>query len=482
MNPEDRTKGEDVPEGCGPLRFDHLHTPATELAGVASKAARGTAAPSPSSRRARLASVRRRRATTVRLVALLVTIAALVGAGSAAVSADSTSTTSATANSVRAIGGAPDLGPAGGLDLNVGLVDVAAHPDADGYWLVSADGGVFSFGAAQFYGSTGALRSTHRSSASRLRATAPATGSSAPTAASSASAPRRSSVRSAASRLQAPILAIEPTPSGNGYWLIAADGGVFSFGDASFHGSTAALDLPKPIVAAAATPTGAGYWLMSSDGAVFAFGDAEFQGSAIDAAAPPAVEISADGTGYRVARENGAVAAFGVADLGGIPDPAAGAQPVVGLATRSGGGYWLAQGEARPSRCAVAPDISRHPFLVCTRAHESDSAGGYRAVNPSGDIPRCVPVLAVDLGQHGPSRRSPRPRRCRPGRGGARPTRMRSRSTSTSGRARRRGSAAAPVGSRRRRRRRPAVTTDGAPDGAGAPGRSLPWRNVRSEP
>ena len=39
MNPEDRTEGEDVPEGCGPLRFDHLHTPATELAGVASKAA-----------------------------------------------------------------------------------------------------------------------------------------------------------------------------------------------------------------------------------------------------------------------------------------------------------------------------------------------------------------------------------------------------------------------------------------------------------
>jgi len=31
-----------------------------------------------------------------------------------------------------------------------------------------------------------------------------------------------------------------------------------------------------------------------------------------------------------------------------------------------------------------AAAVARHPFLVCTRAHESDSAGGYRAVNPSG--------------------------------------------------------------------------------------------------
>jgi hypothetical protein len=27
------------------------------------------------------------------------------------------------------------------------------------------------------------------------------------------------------------------TPSGNGYWLVASDGGIFSFGDATFHGA-----------------------------------------------------------------------------------------------------------------------------------------------------------------------------------------------------------------------------------------------------
>jgi hypothetical protein len=30
------------------------------------------------------------------------------------------------------------------------------------------------------------------------------------------------------------------------------------------------------------------------------------------------------------------------------------------------------------------PSLGQHPFLVCTRAHESDTAGGYGAVNPSG--------------------------------------------------------------------------------------------------
>jgi hypothetical protein len=38
------------------------------------------------------------------------------------------------------------------------------------------------------------------------------------------------------------------TPSGNGYWLVATDGGIFSFGDAAFHGSTGSIVLNKPIV------------------------------------------------------------------------------------------------------------------------------------------------------------------------------------------------------------------------------------------
>jgi hypothetical protein len=61
--------------------------------------------------------------------------------------------------------------------------------------------------------------------------------------------------------------------------LIAQDGGVFTFGDARFFGSTGNIRLNQPIVAAMATPTGNGYWLIARDGGVFRFGDAGFFGS-----------------------------------------------------------------------------------------------------------------------------------------------------------------------------------------------------------
>ena len=66
-----------------------------------------------------------------------------------------------------------------------------------------------------------------------------------------------------------PIAATVPVPVG-GYWSVASDGGIFSYGDANFHGSTGGTTLNKPIVGMAATPSGNGYWLVASDGGVFA--------------------------------------------------------------------------------------------------------------------------------------------------------------------------------------------------------------------
>ncbi|HVW31251.1 MAG TPA: S8 family serine peptidase, partial [Acidimicrobiia bacterium] len=68
-------------------------------------------------------------------------------------------------------------------------------------------------------------------------------------------------------------------PTGKGYWLVASDGGIFSYGTATFLGSTGGLALNKPIVGVAATPTGKGYGLVASDGGIVAFGDAGFYGS-----------------------------------------------------------------------------------------------------------------------------------------------------------------------------------------------------------
>jgi hypothetical protein len=67
--------------------------------------------------------------------------------------------------------------------------------------------------------------------------------------------------------------------SGTGYWLVAADGGVFTFGTAQFHGSMGLQHLNAPVDGIAATPDGKGYWLVAGDGGVFSFGDAHFSGS-----------------------------------------------------------------------------------------------------------------------------------------------------------------------------------------------------------
>jgi hypothetical protein len=82
-----------------------------------------------------------------------------------------------------------------------------------------------------------------------------------------------------AATLNAPVVGMAATPDGGGYWLVASDGGVFTFGDAGFYGSEGGHPLNKPIVGMAATPDGGGYWLVASDGGIFSFGDASFYGS-----------------------------------------------------------------------------------------------------------------------------------------------------------------------------------------------------------
>jgi hypothetical protein len=59
---------------------------------------------------------------------------------------------------------------------------------------------------------------------------------------------------------------------------VASDGGVFSFGDANFQGSMGGQALSAPMVGIIATPDGQGYWLIAADGGAFPFGTAT-QGS-----------------------------------------------------------------------------------------------------------------------------------------------------------------------------------------------------------
>ncbi len=200
-------------------------------------------------------------------------------------------------------GDAQFFGSEGGKPLNAPIVGMTTTPDRQGYWLVATDGGIFSFGDAQFYGSTGAIR------------------------------------------LNKPIVGMASTPDGQGYWLVASDGGLFAFGDAQFYGSTGAIRLNKPIVGMASTPDGQGYWLVASDGGMFTFGDAQFFGS--EGGKPlnaPIVGMAStpDGQGYWMVASDGGMFTFGDAQflgsVGGQPLNA----PIIAMAsTPDGQGYRL---------------------------------------------------------------------------------------------------------------------------------------------
>jgi hypothetical protein len=78
--------------------------------------------------------------------------------------------------------------------------------------------------------------------------------------------------------LNRPIVAAALDPQTGGYWLAAADGGVFSF-HAPFYGSAAATPLHAAVVGITSAQNGTGYRLAALDGGLFDYGRAGFAGS-----------------------------------------------------------------------------------------------------------------------------------------------------------------------------------------------------------
>jgi hypothetical protein len=254
-----------------------------------------------------------------------------------------------------AFGDAHFYGSTGNLRLNKAVVGMAATPDGHGYWLVAADGGVFAFGDAVFYGSTGSLH------------------------------------------LNKPIVGMTTDGTGLGYWLVAADGGIFNFGDAQFHGSTGSIHLSQPMVGMAFSPNlgggshgpgdFAGYWLAAADGGIFSLGNAIFHGSAgglhlnqpiVGMAATP------DGQGYWLVGSDGGIFSFGDAGFHGSatgPPPACVGSQFAAAVTTSGSTF--AKGQTIPITLSItnvgqpcesfggggnADVLEGCPYLVATNA------------------------------------------------------------------------------------------------------------------
>jgi IPT/TIG domain len=165
--------------------------------------------------------------------------------------------------------------------------------------------------------------------------------------------------------LNAPVVGMAPTPDGKGYWLVASDGGIFTFGDARFFGSTGAIHLNKPIVAMAPTFDGGGYWLVASDGGIFSFGDAPFLGSMGDTHLnSPIVGMGVSANplpvagvhGYWLAAADGTVYPFGAApSFGSVTGSLS--SPVVGIASDpKADGYWLVAANGAVLSFGAAPN------------------------------------------------------------------------------------------------------------------------------
>ena len=159
--------------------------------------------------------------------------------------------------------------------------------------------------------------------------------------------------------LNRPIVGMAATPDGAGYWLVASDGGIFSYGDAGFQGSTGSLVLNKPIVGMTPTPDGGGYWLVASDGGIFAFGDAGFHGSTGSMVLnKPVVGMAAtaDGGGYWLVASDGGIFAFGDAGFHGSTGSLVLNKPVIGMiADPNGGGYFLVASDGGIFSFGTAP-------------------------------------------------------------------------------------------------------------------------------
>ena len=143
---------------------------------------------------------------------------------------------------VRASGAAEHLGEPNGTDA--AIVAIAAHPEANGYWVLNRDGKVFGYGSSDVMGTA---------------AGAGATG-------------------------------IAPHPSGDGYWVVRANGRVSAFGAAAHYGN---VSLDSPVVDIASAPDGNGYWVLTRDARVRAFGSA--RDGVISLEGPPKPELETVG-------------------------------------------------------------------------------------------------------------------------------------------------------------------------------------------
>jgi hypothetical protein len=268
-----------------------------------------------------------------------------------------------------------------------------------GYYVLGSDGGIFSFGAAPFFGSVPGLKLPAKVTALRLSTTKTGLGYTILGADGGIFTFGDAAFHGSVPGLNLPVrvsaLDLRPTNTGNGYWVLGADGGVFSFGDAEFYGSLPGIGVVNKAIRLVPTPTGKGYWILGKDGGVFSFGDASFYGSVpglgidnaavVAMAAPPTPKTIANPTttsatsrpaGYWVLAADGGVFAFGAPFYGSLPGTGL-CQPPKGVQlapSATGKGYWMVAENGSVWTFGDASDLGDVPRLGLSTVRAVDLA------------------------------------------------------------------------------------------------------------
>jgi hypothetical protein len=263
----------------------------------------------------------------------------------------------------------------GGISAATVTFNTTAAPapaSVGGYWMLSDSGKVYTFGNARPFGD-GAAGATdleptprgdgywilHADGAVRNFGAAPNLGG----------APALGAGERAAS--------LSVTPSGAGYWVFTDAGRVFAYGDAPHLGDMSGTKLNGPVLDSVSTPSGRGYWMVASDGGIFSFGDARFFGSmGATRLNQPVISMAPDpdGTGYWLVAADGGIFAFDAGFHGSMGSVRLN-KPVTGMVPGPAGYLMVAEdggifafgnvafhgslGSAPPSRPVVAVALAR---------------------------------------------------------------------------------------------------------------------------
>jgi hypothetical protein len=186
-------------------------------------------------------------------------------------------------------------------------------------------------------------------------------------------------------------VALVPTATGEGYWIVGCDGGVYGFGDAPALAPVSRAASAPPIVGAARARRD-GLWLVAADGSVLPLGGVDALQLRPRPAEPiVAVAGTADGRGIVAVTATGTVHVAGSARAFGARVPS-GSAPVVDVAVRpQGDGYWIARADGTvlgvgDARVLGSDAVLTSPYDVITGIASSPSGNGYWLAHGAGTV------------------------------------------------------------------------------------------------